>query len=141
MDEHEVVREKVDWNLSGEIIRQCGLLLDSGMKAMVGSNPTRAYIRFKAIRKLIVFKLDPDERKGMKLKESILNLCLSHIRIISQDGLKDMSFDQINKSKSYLSKIKFHFLVDQYQESLMDLMHKYGFMLGVKDDDSDVGWD
>ena len=137
---NEGVREKVDWNLSAEIIRQCGLLLDGGMKSMVGSNPTRAYIRFKSIRKLIVFKLSSDERKDMKSKEKILDLCIYYIRHISKEKEIGSNLNEINKGKKYLSKINFNFLVDQYQESLMDLMHKYGFMLGVKEDDTDVGW-
>lgn len=136
-------QELVDWNLSSEIIRQCGVLLDSATINFSKGRFDLSYINFKSIRKLIVFKLNSEELKDMKEKEKVLDIFLSsivYIRNKKNPNRDPQITKEINKHKKILNKINPLLAIEDYQEALMIAMNTHGFMIGIKQDITKVGW-
>ena len=141
----EETNEKVDWNLSGAIILQCSNLLNDVSQSQKKGNVWSSFYTLKVVRKLISFRFNKTERDDMKAKEKVLTNCYYHV-----DQIKNLNSSQnynrfrnqvkVKIFKEYLTKHKPFSLIDEYQETLMDLMNKYGFMFGDKKNSSKVGY-
>ncbi len=135
--------EKVDWNLSGAIIQQCSTLLERATARILTGHNQQAFIQLKAIRQLIVFKLSQEERTEIKKKELRLQGKFIALNIMRDAQAPRRIKYNNNKALAWAKKElqgKPEDLFSDYQESLLDLMNKYGFMLGIKKDKSKVAW-
>ena len=139
--------DKVDWNLSGSIISQIGELLDRASISLVRDNYYVGFQNLKAVRKIIVFKLDSVERERMKKLEWIL-----HKRLRAKNTLMRLKNSyEINQEKNNnpsrirslisISSRPTSYLLEIYYERLMDLLDKYGFTIGIKEDEMSIGYD
>ncbi len=140
--------EKVDWNLSGAIIQQCAVLLSKATTYILDGKDWMAFTQLSSLRQLIVFKLNPEERKDMKEREEALSNLFPSQHILKNTkyigstrvGGNIPTQEQIDLAKKILKDQSVKKLFMEYHENLLDLMNKYGFMMGIKMDRTKVGW-
>ncbi len=136
--------EKVDWNLKGSIIQHVAQHLYLCSMDMVRGNYSKAFRHLKSAKKIVLFKFSPEERESLKKKEKRLDIIFNAQSMIQREQSSYSSY-KIEASRKHfilkMSKTPWSNLFDSYHEELMDSLDKYGFTMGVKEDDSSIGYD
>lgn len=111
MSEDDVT--KVAWNLSSNLIMEIGSLLQKATVRYLRGDIEGWFFCLKAIKMRIIQHLDKDEREDLKEKESSMA-------------------EQKNNSQE-LGK-----LTEQYNTKIMDLLNRYGYLIGEKEDTTHI---
>ncbi len=141
--------EKVDWNLKAEIGKQISELLQQVSISTIKGEFPLAFQHLKAIKLLFIFKLNGDERKKLRILEGlieqripyyIMNINLQKQKRYYGNNPK-VNSDEIKMLKEKLIKYPLQQIFYKYQIMIMDKMSLYGFLMGTKEDETEVGYD
>ncbi len=121
--------------------------MDKTSRSLVRDNYYVSFQNHKAVRNIIVYKLNPVERERMKKLEWVL-----HKRLRAKNTLMRLKNSyEINQEKNNnpsrirslisISSRPTSYLLEIYYERLMDLLDKYGFTIGIKEDEMSIGYD
>jgi hypothetical protein len=101
--------DQVEWNLSQALVAEMQYLLTTANKLFLNGNIDKAFWALKAVKFRFIQSLDKDERKALKKIEE--------------------SFYKNKKSKN---KQAYHY--DEYNETIMDYLEIYGYLIPKKKD-------
>jgi hypothetical protein len=117
--------EQVAWNLSIELLREIGSLLNKSSSFMLMRHPDKSFEALYCVRSRVIQSLTKDERETLdKMEEKIR----SYI-ILNSEEIEETSPVLWNK----VNKLLYH-SINEYNISLMDMLNKYGYLLQKKED-------
>lgn len=147
VDKKEII-EKVDWNLRQALGFQIANLLETSSKYAVVYDYHQAYRRLKSIKGLVIFKLEKKEREKMSSIEKKVEFRIALMkRIVAlKKEIKTTRYNyQAPRDLSELLKLQqrrpLHLAYEHYQITLMDMLNKYGFLMGIKEDPTNIAYD
>jgi hypothetical protein len=100
---------QVEWNLSQALVAEMQYLLTTANKLFLSGNINKAFWALKAVKFRFIQSLDKKERKKLK------------------DIEKDFYENTKNKNKQA-------YVYDEYNETLMDYLEIYGYLIPKKKD-------
>lgn len=119
-------KEKVSWNLAEALIEELGDLLKQASRNYVQNNFDKVFSILKAIRMRIVDRLTDEELKMFIDMED-------NLYILSNKKKQTGDFGKPNK-ETIESGYKFWKTLDNYNNTLLKTMRKYGYLIGAKQD-------
>ena len=114
---------QVSWNLSQMLLQEISELLYISSHAFVERRLSKAFESLKGVRMRIVQSLNQEERKQLS---TIEEQARQRILIENSVGMPSNIYDG-NRGK--LAKI-----VEVYNDMIMDMLEKYGYLIAKKED-------
>ncbi len=117
----------VSWNLSALLIQEIAGLLSKASTSYIAGKNEASFETLKAVKMRCIQSLNKDERAELKKIEETFSK--ESIKLI---GLQ--AFDP-NTSKTK-SQVNYYLrnTLNEYNEVLMDMLHKYGYLIEAKKD-------
>lgn len=125
---HEEERDQVAWNVAQHLINQIGNLLDYSSRYFIAGNYLKAFTTLKEIKKKIIASLDNNERKSFREKEDKI---LEKLNLYNKPLENELEAGKKSKERYQLVN-----LLDDYTENIMEVLSKYGFGVGLKEDNT-----
>lgn len=122
--------EKVSWNLSQALIMELGNLLRRASDYYIRANYQLALNSLQAVRQRIIQSLDPTERKDLRNQEVELQ------KLIYGESQENTGFKVTSKFYKIRAELQHKF--EDYNEALMDLLEKYGYLINKKEDQTNL---
>lgn len=117
--------EQVAWNLSIELLREIGGLLNKASSFMLMRQPAKSFEALYCVRGRVIQSLTKEERDALdKMEEKIRSYIILNTEEIEESSPK--LWGKVNKLL-YSS-------INEYNISLMDMLNKYGYLLQKKED-------
>lgn len=123
--------QQVEWNLSSGLIQEISELLASSNRHYINGRYSKAYSYLKAVKSRVIQNLGSKERKRFLKIEKLL---CKHISV----GFHTKANSDVKRKDIALSQTKAVFLIDKYNEELMDCLDKYGYLIGRKKDSKKI---
>lgn len=125
--------QEVAWHMSQALSMEISNLMAQAVRAMVNGNLNRAFHITRSIKFRFVQELKSDERTELKELEEIIAKNLSSYNDLQNKGFNKPD-DESNKTAEEVW-LKF----EDYNEMIMDLLNKYGYLMKKKADSSGLG--
>lgn len=131
--------QKSDWNLAQAFVLTVADQITSATLSYGRGDIERSFYHMKSIRMLVVFKLTTEEIKHFeKLEENVSRL----LRVENQLRIAQSNRQPLNKKmvREFL-ELRRNYSYDQYHGEVTGMLSKYGFLVGVKEDETSIGDD
>lgn len=123
--------KKVAWNASAGLIQEISNRRTYSNTFFVNGDIRKAFDNLVSIKHSVIQSLDENERKKLKKYENDFNLISS---ALSRGA--GMSFNKGTRTLFNDSILLAKKIYSQYNEELMDLLDKYGYLIGEQTDAS-----
>lgn len=133
--------DKVSWNMADALMREIGEHLGQANKLLVNAYPdniVRAFRELLAVKRRIIQSLKPEERKTFLRKEKAIRLIIGAYRYYTRlnKDLETRTPKNAKLSHKYIGMLVNH--LDQYNETLMDLLEDRGYLIAKQKDTKSV---
>lgn len=132
------VNEQVAWNLAAALLQSLQQNLDKASDNYLKENLKEAFYCLKAVKMRVIQNINDEEEEGLIVLENKLQPAINAVRILKQ---RKQSFQSIDsKEQETLSKIVFDGwnTYEEYNNTLMKILEKYGYLIGKKEDASQI---
>lgn len=116
--------DKVSWNLAAGIIMEIQNLLAKANTNYISGRITKCFHCLKAIKMRIIQNLSQEERLHLKKLEEEIHKKMYALESTSTEDGKEW----------HIAKGEVCNLVENYNETILDLLDKYGFLIEKKQD-------
>lgn len=115
---------EVSWNLSQAVIYELQNLLTQATNNYIRGDPIKSYFCLKAVKMRVIASFKPEERKSLRKLEIDIAEQITQIRK-EEDSLR---------KQELLNIFSAHY--EFYNEKLIDLLDKYGYLISKKQETS-----
>ena len=128
--------ERVAWNLSQAIIAELQKLLTASSVAYLKKDFPKMFSCLKAVKLRVISNLDKAERETLKSMEGIIEKNMGVFDFLSTELLFD--HDELTVKKARSQAMRLIKKIEDYNEIVMDLLEKYGFLISKSDDKTNL---